>query len=185
MNADYRLSVTPIKRVAIVGPECTGKTSLAVSLASHLQTHCVPEFARQYLEALERPYTKSDLLTIAQGQVRLEDELAHTANNILICDTNLLVVKIWSEFKYGMCDPWILEEIDKRNYDLHLLTNIDVPWQADEQREHPHQREELFLLYKHELISRQIPFVEISGVDAAREQVSIRAIDKLLMNEHN
>ncbi|MEL7147495.1 MAG: ATP-binding protein, partial [Bacteroidota bacterium] len=66
-------------RIAIVGPESTGKTTLARSLAKHLQTSWVPEFARQYLEDLGRDYQKSDLVTIARGQLKTEDEKLNDA----------------------------------------------------------------------------------------------------------
>ena len=94
-------------RVAIVGPECTGKTDLARFLANQYHTAWVPEFARAYLETLNRPYTKEDLTTIATGQLSVENSIAQQANRIVFCDTNLLVVKIWSEFKYGSCAPEI------------------------------------------------------------------------------
>lgn len=168
-----------IKKVAIVGPECTGKTSLAQALANHYKTEWVPEYARGYLEKLVRSYEQYDLLTIAQGQMRIEDEFARDANRVLICDTNLLVVKVWSEFKYQTCDPWIVKEMATRTYDLHLLMQTDVAWQADPQREHPDKRDELYAIYKRELDTRNAPYREISGTESERLQRSIQAIDSL------
>lgn len=170
-----------VKRIAIVGPECTGKTDLAGFLALHYQTNWVPEVARNYIDGLQRPYEKSDLAIIAEQQVDLEDHYAATANRLLICDTNLLVIKIWSEFKYGHCDPSIIQKMTARKYDLHLLTYVDVPWEEDPQREHPDKREQLFKLYRTELTKYQYPFVEIRGEQRERRATAISAIEKMLI----
>src|SRR5690606_35150104 len=144
MNA---IEIKTVKKVVVVGPECTGKSDLSAFLAEHFKTDWVPEYARNYIDNLVRPYNEDDLLTIARGQLRVEDEFARTADKLIICDTNLYVIKVWSEFRFGQCDPEILNEIEKRSYDLYLLTNIDIPWQDDPQREHPQQREELYDIY--------------------------------------
>ena len=182
MNDDFTHIVTPVKRVAIVGPECTGKTSLAKELADTFATEWVPEYARGYLDKLMLPYTEGDLLNIAQGQMRIEDEFYRDGNRVLICDTNLLVVKIWSEFVFGACNPWIVNEMTHRQYDLHLLTNIDIPWEEDPQREHPTKRNELYELYKRELDLQQRPYIEISGNKTERLVHATEAINKLLAN---
>ena len=101
----------------------------------------MPEYAREFIDRLNRDYQESDLVDIAKGQIASEVNLEAQANNLLICDTNLLVLKIWSEYKYGACDQEILDLIKKRKYDLYLLTYIDVPWADDPQREHPHLRD--------------------------------------------
>lgn len=168
-----------VRRIAIVGPECTGKTDLAMFLAAHYKSAWVPEFARQYLERLERPYHKGDLVTIAKGQLALEDAMAAKADTFLFCDTNLVVIKIWSEFKYGSCDPEILDLLQQRTYDLHLLTNIDLPWQDDPLREHPHKREELFELYEAELVNTNTHFVKIRGTYGERRESALQAVEQL------
>lgn len=182
MNTDSALDVTPAKRIAIVGPECTGKTSLAQQLAKSFATEWVPEYARGYLDKLVIPYTQGDLLNIAQGQMRIEDEFYRDANRVLICDTNLLVLKIWSDFKFGEVDPWIVKEMTNRKYDLHLLTNIDVPWEEDPQREHPTKRQELYEIYKRELDALNVPYLEIQGDETMRLSVAKESISKLLKN---
>ena len=168
-----------LKRIVVIGPECTGKTDLAEFLAEHHNTTFVPEYARGYLNNLVRPYNEDDLTTIAHGQTRVEDEFARTANELLICDTNLYVIKIWSEFKYGQCDPEILKEIKSRSYDLYLLTYIDIPWEDDPQREHPDKRDELYQIYLKEMRNQPVPFVEIKGDRDARRQRAIQAIEEL------
>jgi NadR type nicotinamide-nucleotide adenylyltransferase len=179
MNVDHSLQVTKLKRIAIVGPECTGKTSLATQLASICKTTWVPEFARTFLEKLGRPYIASDLIDIAKGQLDLEDSLAPTANKLLICDTNLLVIKIWSEFKYNSCHPWILENVLSRHYDLYFLTDIDMPWEEDPQRENPEQREELFGLYKKALDDMMVKYILLSGNEEKRIEKALAAIKEL------
>jgi NadR type nicotinamide-nucleotide adenylyltransferase len=174
------MHTNPIKRIAIVGPECTGKSSIALSLASHYQTTWVPEFARDYLNRLGREYVQSDLIEIAKGQLLTEDEHAQNAKQVLICDTNLVVIKIWSEFKYGNCDPEILKLLNSRKYDLHLLTDIDIPWENDPLREHPNERQTLFNIYQSELEKMKVPFIKISGSEEQRNSMAIRAIDQLL-----
>ena len=166
-------------KVAIVGPESTGKTFLAQKLAGHFDTHWVPEYAREYLDKTGGEYEQSDLLKIARGQVDLEDKLAEKSRNLLICDTNLLVIKIWSEHKYQNCHPWILQEILRRKYDLHFLCDIDLPWQEDPQREHPHLRTYFLDRYQTELTNLKVPFHMIRGNEMKRFHAAVNAIDNL------
>jgi len=169
-----------IKKIAIIGPECTGKSELSEYLSRHFNTCWVAEYARAYLDNLNSPYKESDLVKIAHGQIRLEDEWMSEANRVLICDTNLLVIKVWSNFKYGRCNEEILQMIQARTYDLHLLTYIDIPWQEDPQREHPGQREELWKIYKEELVLQNTPYIEIQGDRDTRRALAVNAIEHLL-----
>lgn len=175
-----RSNTQKIKKIAIIGPECTGKSELSEYLAQHFNTCWVAEYARSYLDNLNTSYTESDLIKIAHGQVRLEDEWITEANQVLICDTNLLVIKVWSNFKYGHCNEEILQLIKERTYDLYLLTYIDIPWQEDPQREHPDKREVLWKIYKEELEQQDTPFVEIRGEREARRSTAVKAIENLL-----
>jgi NadR type nicotinamide-nucleotide adenylyltransferase len=167
-------------KVAVVGPECTGKTDLAQYLASHYQTEWVPEYARGFLDNLTRPYKQEDLLTIAHGQQRIESEWERFTKNILICDTTLLVIKIWSDYKFGSCDTEIVKKVQESKYDVTLLTYIDVPWEDDPQREHPDKREELYSLYKKELQQLGVSYTEIKGEQESRRQIAVSAIDAFL-----
>jgi len=171
-----------VKKVAVIGPECTGKSDLSAYLATYFKTEWVPEYARGYMDKLVRPYIQSDLLTIAHGQMRIEDEFARDANKVLICDTNLYVIKVWSEFKFGSCHEEILNQIATRKYDLYLLTNIDIPWEDDPQREHPQQRQELYNIYLREMKNQPVPFVEIKGERELRQKMAVNAVESNIKN---
>jgi NadR type nicotinamide-nucleotide adenylyltransferase len=170
------MSASPLK-IAITGPESTGKSVLSIQLAEHYGTVFVPEYARRYLDQLGRPYTKDDILVIARGQLQSEQEFLQKAKGFLFCDTELIVAKIWSEVKYGSCDEWILENMIRNRYDLYLLCNIDLPWENDPQREHPHLRQYLFDLYEKELTGRTVPFVVISGSGEQRMMNAVKGIE--------
>ena len=167
-------------RVAVTGPESTGKSELASQLAMHYQTLWVPEVARDYLDDLERSYIFEDIVKIAKAQYELENSLARQARKILFCDTDLLVTKIWSTYKFGKCDPWIEEKVISHRYDLYLLCNIDLPWVEDPLREHPSQREELFGLYLEELRRLNVTFAIVSGTGGARTANAILAVEEAL-----
>ena len=169
-----------IRRIAITGPESTGKSMLAEELAAHYETVWVPEYAREYLEILGKPYGEKDILLIARGQLAAEESLAGKANRFLFCDTELLVTKIWSDVKYSRCHPWILETIEKQRYDLYLLCDIDLPWQYDPLREHPDQRQFLFDLYYRELNERKFPFGVVHGTGPDRMKNAARLIERFI-----
>ena len=167
-----------IKRIVITGPESTGKSTLASELAMHYKTVFVPEVARAYIDLIQRPYIQNDLLEIAKLQRAEEDKLISQATKFLICDTDLQVIKVWSEFKYNTCDNWIIEELKSNKPDLYLVCNIDLPWQEDTQREHPNERQELFDIYHKELITMNANFEIITGQQSERTARSIKAINQ-------
>ncbi|HJQ27307.1 MAG TPA: AAA family ATPase [Blastocatellia bacterium] len=173
-----------VKRVAIVGAESTGKTTLARQLAAHYQTSWVPEFARQYLDLkdAERPLaalTFADITEIARGQLTSEARLARQANRVLICDTELLTTRLWSEHFFGTCEDWIERATAERRYDLYLLTGVDVAWVADPHRDAPQLREQFTSRLRRELESRERRCVMISGAADERLRRAIAAIDSL------
>jgi len=167
-----------IKKIVVIGPECTGKSTLSEALASELQTVWVPEYAREHLDNLNRAYTEADLLDIARGQLELEDRLLQNANEYLICDTDLYVIKVWSEVKYGRCHPWILEQIAARKYDTYLLTDIDIPWQDDPLREHPQpeERQLLYNIYRDIVTNAGVSWAGISGDAGTRLSAALKAV---------
>lgn len=165
-----------MKRIAITGPESTGKSSLARDLALRFQDVFVPEHARDYIAGLDRPYTREDILEIAKGQLRKESDLARKTRRFLFCDTELIVTKIWSMHKYGHCDPFILENIKKHPYDFYLLCDIDLPWEPDVQREHQHLRQFFFDWYKRELEDYGFPYAVVRGQAGERLQSAVNAL---------
>ena len=175
------------KKVAIIGPESTGKSTLCKQLAGYYHLNWVPEYAREYLTKNGMKYSYDDLLTIAKGQVKSEDDivLAHSKPGILgpdlvFIDTDMCVMKVWCEFVFGKCHQWILDQIVERNYDLYLLCNIDLPWSYDPLREYPDQepRKQLFRIYKDILVNQSVPWAEISGDYEQRLNGALDAVEK-------
>lgn len=162
-----------MKKVVVIGPECTGKSSLTKALGQHYNTAIVEECAREYIDHLERSYTQDDILNIAKKQITLENTAKKPQGDYLFCDTDLIVCKVWSEFKYGNCHPWILEQIQNRYYDYYLLCDIDLPWQEDQQREHPNHRQELFDIYEGELNKLNKPYSIIRGQNRLESAIEI------------
>jgi NadR type nicotinamide-nucleotide adenylyltransferase len=150
-------------KILFTGPESTGKSTLAKTFARQFETVWVPEYARLFLEIRGPEYTEQDLLYIAEGQLQLEDYLAAYASPFIFCDTSMLVMKVWSMYQYQRVHPWIAAQWEKQSYDLHVLCGIDVPWEAGPFREHPNAREELYALYKKELLLANKPFIELWG----------------------
>jgi len=168
--------VNNVLKIGVVGPESTGKSELCSYLAKTFKTVWVPEYAREYLKNINRPYTLRDIEKINAGQLTSEKKLLQQANRFLFCDTTPLVNKIWAEFKYGVCPKSIEQSFLNTNYHYYLLCNIDLPWQYDPLREHPHKRKELFTIYKKYLLAGNTPFTVISGIGNQRFQSAIETI---------
>ena len=169
-----------VRKIVVIGPESTGKSTLSQQLASALGTVYNPEYARAYLDEIGRPYEEADLLHIAKGQLEAEDRLADMASNYLICDTDLNVIKVWSESKYGRCNPHILEWIAQRRYDLYLLTYPDFPWLPDPQREHPDPADRLYFYNQYrDIVSESgTPWIDIRGTEEQRLTAALKAINE-------
>lgn len=174
-------------KIVLFGPESTGKTTLARQLAQHYNTEWVPEYAREYLQEKwdreQKTCEPKDLLPIAYGQMRLENQLAKSANKVLICDTDLLETKVYSETYYtGTCDPLLEEYALKNTYNLYLLTYIDTPWVADDLRDKPDERERMYVYFKKTLEKYDRNFIILKGDKATRLSTAIEHIDKLLQS---
>jgi len=187
-----------IIKVVVIGPESTGKSSLCEQLANHYNTEWVKEYAREYLLANGTEYSYDNLLEIAEGQFALENAAIQAAKDkiknanesnstssseLILIDTNMYVLKVWCEFVFDKCHPWILNQIIENSYDLYLLCNIDLPWVKDELREYPDLeiREKLYHHYKDLLINQSTPWVNISGNYQQRLELAIKAIDSVLI----
>lgn len=167
-----------MKKIILTGPEASGKSTLAKALADHFKTSYVPEFARSFLPTLDRPYEETDLLTIAKGQYALEKKHAQKDLSLLICDTSLLVMKVWSDYRFGKTHPWILDRLQENSLALYLLCSPDIPWEPDPLRENPHDRDDLFEIYCRELRALRHAFIMIQGSDhEKRLQQAVQAIE--------
>jgi NadR type nicotinamide-nucleotide adenylyltransferase len=183
-----------LKKIVIIGPESTGKSTLCQQLAQHYETTWCPEFAREYLLTNGSNYEFDDLLTIAKGQLALEDEyidilernslplLEKGGHLPIFIDTDMYVMKVWCQFVFGKVHDFVLENIAKRKYDLYLLCKVDLPWVKDELREYPDiaTREKLYQLYKNILQNQSVPWVDVSGTYEERLAKAIAAVDELL-----
>lgn len=171
-----------MRKVVVTGAECSGKSTLSEDLAKHYGVPWVPEMARQYLDGIDRQYDEGDLLKIAELQLRTEDEkqvVGSQATTLLICDTDLITIRIWGEEKYGRSDPWVVQQTEKRPYDLWLLCRPDIPWVYDPQRENPHDRDRLFAVYEQTLKALGKPYVIIEGGREERLRQAKAAIDRM------
>jgi nicotinamide riboside kinase len=194
-----------VKKIVIVGPESTGKSTLCEQLAQHYHTRWCPEFAREYLLSNGTPYTFEQLLEIAKGQLAMEDEYTRQVEKtwswlekercwinasslittshppLLFIDTDMYVMKVWCEYVFEKCHPFILDEIAKRQYNGYLLCAPDLPWVKDELREYPDDKNriELFHIYKDLLVHQSTPWQIVSGSYEERLQQAIAAVNSL------
>ena len=181
-----------LKKIVIIGPECTGKSTLCEQLAAHYNTVWVKEYAREYLLKNGTNYSFENLLDIAKGQVKAEElgirnwEEANKSKidnlkSTIFIDTNMYVMKVWCEFVFEKCHHWILNRIVERKYDLYLLCNTDLPWVKDELREYPdlENRQKLYHHYKDIMVNQNVPWVDISGDYEERLKKAIDAVESV------
>jgi NadR type nicotinamide-nucleotide adenylyltransferase len=178
-------------KIVAIGPESTGKSTICAALAAHFSTSWCREYAREYLLENGTDYRYHELLTIAEGQLRLEDEATAevismqqdpTKNPVLFIDTDMHVMKVWCEFVFNNCHPFILKEIVNRKYDAYLLCKPDLPWVKDELREYPdfETRDKLYHNYKDILVNQDLPWFEVHGQDPLRTESAIEWVSELL-----
>jgi NadR type nicotinamide-nucleotide adenylyltransferase len=185
MENDLKQEPSKCIKIVLFGPESTGKTTLSNQLARYYNSVWVPEYAREYLQNKWNNERKTcepkDLLPIAKGQMQLENKLAKKTDTVLICDTDLLETKVYSEAYYlGSCNP-ILEKYALENtYDLYFLTYIDTPWEADDLRDKPNERERMFKAFEDTLIKYNKPYVLLKGSKKERLELAVKHIDKIL-----
>lgn len=177
MEKNFEVKV--VRRIALIGPESSGKTTLCIQLAAHYKTVWVHEYARTFMENLSRAYTYEDVAHCAQEQMKAEDAMAEKAKSFLFCDTELINYKVWFEDKFQKVPYWLEAEILKRKYDLYLLTSPDLPWVHEAVRENPHRREYFFNLYKKELEKRNFDFKIVSSSGESRLAMAIGFIDSI------
>ena len=185
MEEKFKQQPSTLVKVVLFGPESTGKTTLSEQLVRHYNTVWAPEFAREYLQDKWNEERKTcephDLLPIAAGQIALENKLAQKATDLLICDTDLLETKVYSEAYYiGYCDPTLEKYALENTYDLYFLTYIDVPWEADDLRDKPNAREKMFQAFEDQLKKYNKPYILLKGSKKERLKLATEEINKLI-----
>lgn len=170
-------------RIAVYGPESTGKTEMAGKLAAYFRAPLVAEYARERWDA-QGALTLEDMLPVAKEQWRREDEAAAKAERLVICDTDALTTMLWSDLLYGTTPDELRRGAEKRcrYYALYLLLDIDVPFAADPQRcfPNPEDRDKAMRVWRGALERRNLPHVLIRGDWAERERTAIEAVEKLI-----
>jgi len=188
MEKDLRQEDINLVKIVLFGPESTGKTTLSIQLAKHYNTVWVQEYARPYLQKVwnqeRRTCQQKDILPIAFGQIALENRLAKRADKVLICDTDLLETKVYSSAYYGgFVDPILEKAATENTYNLYLLTYIDTPWEADDLRDRPEQRLEMFEAFQKALDEHDRPYLLLKGDKESRLKKAVEAIDAILTNK--
>ncbi|WP_064965919.1 AAA family ATPase [Tenacibaculum ovolyticum] len=189
---EEKLRQKPINLIKVVlfGPESTGKTTLSGQLARHYNTVWAPEFAREYLQDKWNNERKicdqQDIIPIAEGQIKLENDLAKKADKVLVCDTDLLETKVYSEEYYGgFVDPKLDKAAIENSYDIYFLTYIDTPWEADDLRDKPGERLEMFTAFENTLKKYNRPYILLKGDKETRLKKAVRIINELLSKKEN
>ena len=169
-----------IKKIAIVGPESTGKSTITQQLAKHYSTLWVPEYARYYCAALKEPCNLQDEVNMFHGQLALEESiLAIAEQDIIFCDTTFITVKIWSDEVFGETPAIVLDALPVYHYDYYLLMDIDLPWEADPLRDFPDKREHFMEVWHKELNALDAQYTVVGGQED-RLANAITAVDKFL-----
>ena len=167
-----------MKKIAIIGPESTGKSHLAKELANYYGCSWVPEFAREYLQG-KSEYSFSDVLEIAKGELELLNTVSSKNEKFIFFDTDLSVIKIWLEDKYNTIPDWISISLLETLPDFYILTDIDLPWEYDPQREDPNRRDVLKQKYVDLLNQLPVKWSCVGGFDSRRLENAVAAIEKV------
>ncbi|MBI5381776.1 MAG: AAA family ATPase [Opitutae bacterium] len=177
--------MSDVRRIALFGPECTGKTTLASRLAAHFGEPWSAEYVRQFWDEHSGVITAADLDAVARGQMANEDAAAARARRAVFCDTELLTCTLWDDLLFpGACPPWVRAEAERRAraFTLYLFCDTDLPWRPDPQRCYPDPagRAMCRRLWRETLATRALPCVEISGSWDEREARAIAAVTAVL-----
>ena len=188
METNLQQQKSDCLRIVLYGPESSGKTTLAIALAKQFQTAWVPEFARNYLQEKwdqkKEVCSLEDLIIIAKGQINQENNLIEDANKFLFCDTNVLITKAWSETHFnGYCAPEIQYWVDTFKYDHYFLTDIDVPWQADDLRDSPNSRKQMLNYFENLLKNKKASYTLLKGNLNLRLKRAKKTLETLKKND--
>lgn len=165
-------------KIAIIGPESTGKSTLTKGLADYFQEPFVPEYGRIYLQIHGPEYEYDDLRQIADEMIQLESQQIKNANKFLFCDTDLIMMKVWYQIRYKEVNQKLIKQLEENNYDYYFICYPDLPWEPDPLRENPEIRQELLEMYIEEVKSKKIPYTIIKGKNRLEQAVKkIKALD--------
>ncbi|WP_199051987.1 ATP-binding protein [Aquitalea sp. ASV15] len=169
-------------RIAIIGPESCGKSTLSLQLAAALCSQglravAVAEYARAYYAGRDYQVSMADIEAIAAGQLQAEQHAA-AEHDWLVCDTTVLTCKIWADVAFGQPSPALLQLYRPQDYAFTLLTAADIPWQPDPLRSHPAQRDWLLGLYQAELARQGVAYTLLQGGQAARLAQALQALGR-------
>lgn len=174
---EERMAKDPVKRIVVTGPESTGKTALSENLARRLETNFVPEYAREYVENLNRPYTYTDVENIAHFQIAQEKIFEERTQKLLIFDTWLIITKVWFDLVFGKCPEWVISHIKTSHIDLFLVCKTDLPWIPDSVRENGgEKREQLLQLYCDEINSFGFSYELVEGTGPIRTENALKLL---------
>ncbi len=172
----------PVTRhVVLIGPECSGKTTLAATLAERLGVPWVTEAARLFVETDPTPLSAATVEPIARLGIRLDDAARAAHPPLLLHDTDLVSTVVYARHYYGTCPAWIEAEARARRGDLYLLCLPDLPWEADGVRDQPHTRHALFAMFRAALEDMGAAYTVIGGTGEARTASAEAAVRRRLM----
>ena len=185
MEKAFEQTPSSCVKIVLFGPESSGKTTLTAQLAAHFNSRWVPEYMRTYLESkwenLKTPIEKKDLLPIAKGHIKDENMLTLLTDKLLLLDTNVLQIKTYCEYYYnGWCPSELIQASQQHRYDYYFLTNIDVPWQKDNLRDRPNDRDKMFRIFEQQLIKNNTPYTILEGSKQERLKSAIAIINTLI-----
>jgi NadR type nicotinamide-nucleotide adenylyltransferase len=174
-------------KIAILGPESTGKTELAIKLAEHFKTRWIPEYARKYIENLKGSYTYEDICIIAQEQIEEEQNVERITTPVeyVFFDTELIITKVWFSYRFGLIPDFVKKQLETGFFDLYLLCSPDLPWEPDLVREHGEDREFFFNWYKKEIEQLEKPYVIVNGNGNQRFQNALDGLNNFRKDNAN
>jgi nicotinamide riboside kinase len=169
-----------VHRIAITGTESTGKTTLAEQLSTQLNVFLLPDVSREYIAALQRPYTKEDVLEIARQIIQQEEEAAAKTQKVFLSDNDLINIKIWLSYYNWKVPDWLQSRILLNQPSLYLLCFPDIPWVADEQRANPLDRDKLYSRFVAEIEAIKAPYQVLKGSELERLYKAKTLVEKFL-----
>jgi len=171
-------------KIAVIGPESTGKTGLCRALALHYDCVWEPELARGYIENLSREYTRADVEEIARLQIEQEKKYETAGAGMVFFDTDLIITKVWFQHKYHAVPSFVEERLCSRYFDFYLIAMPDIPWEYDPVRENGDKREFFLDWYEREVWALGTPYEKVQGIGDKRLQNAVKAVDEFLMRKY-